>query len=172
MGGRLTSFRGAVVQWAIDQLEAGKIPAQIDIDEITNDPPPPFAVKAGLECLVAINDVVTERGAPFDTALVIPLPCESSELEMSPPSIAELVASEWEYGPGREVLGFYIVPPYVWGLVGDGEEYRRRLDDAEIPSGFLAYYRAWRKTYEIEENWEFNRVIYIRPVVESTSRLA
>ncbi len=47
MGGSLTSFRGVVVQWAIDQLDAGKIPAQIDIDEITNDPPPPGLTKAG-----------------------------------------------------------------------------------------------------------------------------
>ncbi|NYG58765.1 hypothetical protein BJ980_001688 [Nocardioides daedukensis] len=159
----MTSLCDHATRWAAERLDADDIPAQVDIDELSSEPPP-RAVEAAIECVQSIRGLILDRAEEFDVALVIPLEGESSDLVVSSPSLAELRAQNWNYGAGREVPGIYLVRPSVWGIVEHGEEYRRLLDEDRVPPGFIAYYRAWRSTEEASRGWEFARGIYLRSI--------
>jgi hypothetical protein len=76
-----------------------------------------------------------------------------------------VLAEPWEYGPGRQVPGLYLLTPSAWRAYEDVEEYRRHLPaDNGLPEGYAAYYRTWRPEAAATEGREYAGAIYIRTV--------
>jgi hypothetical protein len=135
--------------------------AQIDIDEITDDPPLD-AARAGLEYLLLAIDFLRRSRTPADGILTIPLG-SSGTLDTEPPRLDQLLATAWTYGPGLEVPGLYLVTATTLAMYEPSEEYLIDITGtAVLPKGLSAYYRCWRLTEDAKRGWEYDRTIYVR----------
>jgi hypothetical protein len=141
---------------------AASHPAQIDIDELL-DPPPANAIWTALGGIQLMRDALQALELRADVMLVVPLPV-SVELMRDHPGFDDLVADEWSYGPGREVPGFYLLPPSVWRVYEPSEDYRRAIETDLLPPGFAAYYRTWRTLDDEVRGWEYARAVYVRTI--------
>ena len=101
---------------------------------------PPQAAARGLACLERIVAVLP--GPDLDAVLTIPL--EPGSWDLPHPSLEDLMALNWSYGPGRSVPGLYVVHGTQWRLAEQVEEYKQPLDSPNPSLGLVAYYRAWR----------------------------
>lgn len=147
-------------KWALPELTADGY-AQIDLDELFDDPPAQ-AVSIGLQCLqIAVAEARRTRGE-VDGILTVPLPWSDSFVQDSP-EFGEVLAEPWTFGPGREVPGLYLVRGSIWRTYVPVEEYRRHLPtDGSLPPGYVAYYRTWRSEADASKGWEYARTIYVR----------
>jgi hypothetical protein len=155
----------AVTAWVNDtrgELRATGL-TQIDLDALL-DAPPALAVQAALACLQLAVRQARKTDADVDGILTVPLQ-GSATLTHDSPTVSEVLAQSWEYGPGRQVPGLYLVKSPVWRAYEQVEEYRKDLDAAlDLPDGYAAYYRTWRSQAAAEQVWEYDRTIYIRTV--------
>lgn len=134
--------------------------AQVDLDHLLPDPPV-LAVQAALECLQAAVATARRVDSDVDGMLAVPLPVSSSIMHDSP-SLADVLTQPWEYGPGHQVPGLYLLPSAQWRLYERVEEYRRDLGSKGLPEGYVAYYRTSRTEVDAAKGWEFDRAIFIR----------
>jgi hypothetical protein len=126
--------------------------ARIDIDALL-EVPPPLAVETGLVCLELATILARQDSPDVDGSLTIPLPA-SDTMAQDSPTIQELLAQVWEYGPGRDVPVLSLVEPRRWRQYADVEEYRRHLQaEDSLPPGYAAYYRTWRTQEEMTPPW-------------------
>lgn len=147
-------------RWALPELTADGF-AQIDLDELLEDPPVQ-AVRTGLRCLQIAVAEARRTHADVDGILAIPLPC-SDLLVKDAPEFEEVLAEPWTYGPGREVPGLYLVRGTLWRTYAPVEEYRRHLSTSgSLPSGYVTYYRTWRSEDDAARGWEYARTTYVR----------
>jgi hypothetical protein len=137
--------------------------AQIDIDEITEEPPAD-AVQAGLEYLVCALDLVDQSNTSAHGMLTIPL-AASDSLSTAPPRLGDLLHAEWTYGPGLQFPGIYLLAAESWASYEASEEYRIDITaTAALPEGLVAYYRCWRSVEYAVRGWEYDRTVYVRTV--------
>lgn len=133
--------------------------AQADIDEFFEPADP---VEAGLQVLQAAVGVAKHAHPDVIAMLVVPLGA-TEELTVSAPELAAVVSSPWEYGPGREVVGLYLLQPWVLATDEPGEEYRCHVDAGDVlGGGWSARFRSWRSRADAAKGWEFNQAFYIR----------
>lgn len=145
--------------WAIQELATSEL-AQIDIDELFNEPPE-FAVRVGLECLQLALAQAHQTDTDLEGLLTIPL-AWSEALDTALPSLSSIFAERWTYGPGLEVVGLYLVRPRVWRHYEAGEQYRHNLVGGDLPPGYVAYYQCSRTDTDASSGSEYARTIYIR----------
>tara|TARA_B100000378_G_C17863002_1_gene349303 strand:- start:301 stop:591 length:291 start_codon:yes stop_codon:yes gene_type:complete len=94
--------------------------------------------------------------------LVVPLG-PSENLVVRAPAFAEVASARWEYGPGLEAVGLYLLEPRVLAADEPAEEYRCHVDaQAVLGAGPSVYFRSWRPLVEAANGWEFNQAFYIR----------
>lgn len=137
--------------------------AQIDVDDLLAGRPP-LAAEIGLLCLELAVILARQENPAVDGILTIPLPASDS-LERDSATVQDTLAQVWEYGPGLEVPGLYLVEPQQWRRYEDVEEYRSHLAaESALPSGYAAYYRTWRTQEEATSGFEYNRTIYVRTI--------
>jgi hypothetical protein len=153
--------RAAAEAWADEAAQALKTLgfAQIDLDDLLGEPPS-LAVEAALECLQLAVGRARLTNPDLDGIVTVPLPWWDS-LTQESPSMLDVLAQAWDYGPGREVVGLYLADPSTWRAYEPVEEYRRDLGTKGLPVGHAAYYRTWRASTAPEE---FARAIYIRTI--------
>jgi hypothetical protein len=147
-------------RWAAHELlESGF--AQIDIDELVDDPPQRATAEAVKALEVALG--IARRFDPATMGLVT-IPLEpSGTLVTDSPNVAELFATAWIYGLGRVVPGIYLLSPSIHDAM-EHEDFRLDLTDSTgvLPDGFTAYYRCWRTEDEAARGWEYDRTVYVR----------
>ena len=159
----LSTLRAEVSAWALARLAERSLVAQVDIDELSDNPPPTFAVSAALVCVGELLDVVTRSNRQRELTVLAVVPLGSADaIVLDAPSVAETIEGEWKYGPGLEVPGLYLVDRSVFASYEEVEEYRRPLEPDGISADFSVYYRCWRTTREAERRQEFGRAIYFR----------
>lgn len=111
--------RAAVETWAdraLHELTTADF-AQVDLDDLLREPPA-LAVEAAMNLLQWAVAKARRVDPDVDGIVTIPLPWSVS-LSHDSPSLADLVAQPWEYGPGLHVPGLYLVNP------GNGENTSR-----------------------------------------------
>lgn len=156
-------MRADVVEWweRYAQREvAGDNFAQIDLDELINDPP----ALAVAEALQAVQ-IALELARPLEPAIIglVTIPLEPSEsLVTESPDLEQFLTTPWTYGPGLPVPGVYLMPPELLEEVVDDEFRLDITHTGQLPAGFVAYYRCWRGSDEAARGWEYDRTIYIR----------
>lgn len=158
------SIGRSATQWlstrAVAEIDTGGF-AQADIDELF-DLPPADPVHVGLELLRAARDGVQASHPGIVAMLVVPLPA-SDALVPRAPDFAEVALAAWEYGPGLEVLGLYLLEPRVLAAHEPTEEYRCHVDASDVlgrvPS---VYFRSWRTLSDAANGWEFSQAFYVR----------
>jgi hypothetical protein len=135
--------------------------ARIDLDELLGESPP-LAATTGLLCVELAVILARQEGPNLDGLMTIPLPGSESLMQDSP-TVDEVLAEVWEYGPGRQVPSLYLTEPYHWRRYEDVEEYRKHLPaEDKLPLGYAAYYRVWRTEAEASSGGQYQRAIYIR----------
>jgi hypothetical protein len=151
---------GAWVAAALFELEDSDF-VQDDIDDLF-EPPPRLAARAILECLKTAVQVARTSRPDLDGIAVIPLEAVQV-LSLEAPSWNLMLDQDWEYGPGREVPGLYLVKPAIWRHQADLEEYRQSVDVSSVMGpGFAGYYRCWRSAEDAGRGWEYSRDFYVR----------
>jgi hypothetical protein len=136
--------------------------AQIDIDGLF-DPAPPLAIRVTLDCLKTAVRLGRMSAPDLDGIAVIPLECSETAIALETPSWDQALDREWEYGPGRQVPGLYLVRPAIWRHQAAAEEYRHPIDvEGFLGPGFVGHYRCWRSSQDAERGWEYNREFFIR----------
>ena len=160
----------AARHWAADQLTAGRIPAQVDLDALAEAVPPKEAVTWGIQCAAALSAEVARAGQRHQTNALVVFPLGfSSQLMLSAPALSTLADGAWDYGPGKQVPGLYLLSRALLGEYEAAEEYKSPVDDKVVPRGFAAYYRCWRSADDAKKGWEFARAIYVVSVVDEVS---
>jgi len=158
------SISGVATEWlssrALAEIDAGGF-AQADIDELFSVPPTD-PVHVGLEFLRAARDGAGASRPGVVAMLVVPPP-SSEELVLRAPDFAEVASAAWEYGPGLEVVGLYLLEPQVLAAHEPAEEYRCHVDaSAVLGGGPSVYFRSWRTLSDAGNGWEFSQAFYVR----------
>jgi hypothetical protein len=156
-------LRADVVGWweryAQREVSGDKF-AQIDLDELIDDPPA-LAVAEALEAV----QIALELARANEPAIIglVTIPLEPSEsLVTESPDLEQLLTTPWTYGPGRPVPGVYLLPSDLLEEVVDDEFRLDITHTGQLPPGFIAYYRCWRGPDEASRGWEYHRTIYVR----------
>ena len=137
--------------------------ARIDLDDLFVEPPP-LAVRTGLLGAELAVILARHEVPGIDGLLTIPLP-GSEALTRDSPTVPDMLAHVWEYGPGAPVPGVYLVEPHHWRVYEEVEEYRRHLSSGEsLPPGWAAYYRTWRRQPASPSDSAYERAIYVRTI--------
>jgi hypothetical protein len=133
--------------------------AQADIDEFF-EPSDPVGV--GRHLLRVAMARVKPSYADVIAMLVVPLPA-TPDLVVSAPNFSGAASAPWKYGPGREVVGLYLLlRPWLMAVDEPGEEYRCHVDAGEaLRSESAVYFRSWRSHADAARGWEFNQAFYI-----------
>ena len=135
--------------------------AQVDIDDLFGVPPA-YPVPVGLQLLRAAVRDARASNPGLAAMLVVPLG-PSENLVVRAPAFAEVASARWEYGPGLEAVGLYLLEPRVLAADEPAEEYRCHVDaQAVLGAGPSVYFRSWRPLVEAANGWEFNQAFYIR----------
>jgi len=134
--------------------------AQIDVDALTDEPPAP-AVAWALEAAQAALGVARAQH-PLAVGLVT-VPLGASKLCVTEsPSVDELLATTWTYGPGLEVPGVYVLQPELLDPREQGDVRLPLETSAALSTGVDAYYRCWRSAEDAEHGREYDRTVYLR----------
>ncbi|GAA2739547.1 hypothetical protein GCM10009867_36060 [Pedococcus aerophilus] len=159
------------VSAAVDRFVVDSLPhvwehgfAQIDLDDLLGDEPS-AAASVGLECLERILKILPQD-SNLDGLLTIPLEPATRWGERPIPSLDDLLASAWSYGPGRAVPGLYVIHGMHSRPPEHVEEYKRPLGSERLEPRLVAYYREWREAGEAE----LERCIYVRSFLPDEPR--
>ncbi|MFZ2510756.1 MAG: hypothetical protein WAW85_06670 [Gordonia sp. (in: high G+C Gram-positive bacteria)] len=130
---------------AIAEIDTGGF-AQADIDELF-DVPPADPVHVGLEFLRAARDGVQASHPGIVAMLVVPLPA-SDVLVLRAPDFTEFALAAWEYGPGLEAVGLYLLEQRMLAAHEPIEEHRCHVDASDVlGSGPSVYFGSWRTRF-------------------------
>ena len=137
--------------------------AQIDLDDLFVEPPP-LAVRTGLLGAELAVILARHEVPGIDGLLTIPLPGSETLTEDSP-TVEDMLAHVWEYGPGVRAPRLSLVDPHHWRVYEEVEDYRRHLQAGEsLPPGWAAYYRTWRRQPVTTSHPEYQRAICVRTI--------
>lgn len=95
---------------------------QVDIDWFSNDAPS-RPVPAALDVVRAALELVQQRMSGMNGLVTVPLPYAKG-LDADAPSLPEVLDADWDYGPGREVVGLYVLDPEQLEAADEVEEVR------------------------------------------------
>jgi hypothetical protein len=130
---------------------------QVDIDWFF-DEPPARAVTAAIDCVQSALALAKMRHTGLDGLVTLPL-AFADRLDRPAPDLAGLLSADWEYAPGRQVVGLYVLNPELLASETT-EELRVPYGPGLLPEPLTAYYRCWRTD---GEDWnEYDRAVYIR----------
>ena len=119
-------------------------------------------VHLGPAFLRAARDRAEASRSGLVAMLVVPLP-SSEELILRAPDFAEVASAAWKYGPGREVVGLYLLEPRVLTVHEPAEEYRCDVDASDVVGrGPSVYFRSWRTPSDAANGWGFSQAFYVR----------
>ena len=137
--------------------------AQIDLDDLFVESPP-HAVRTGLLCAEVALILARHEVPGIDGLLTIPLP-GSSALTQDSPTLDDMLAHVWEYGPGAPVPVVHLLEPHHWRVYEEVEEYRTHLPAGQsLQQGWAAYYRTWRRQPLTTSDSGYERAIYVRTI--------
>jgi hypothetical protein len=147
-----------LAEFGWNELERDRF-TQVDIDWFS-DEAPRRPVPAALDCVWAALEAAQQRYRGIDGLVTVPLPyAEHPDAEV--PDLADLLESDWAYGPGRHVVGLYVIAPALLEPVEGVEDIRVPYPTSELlPAPLTAYYRCVR---DEGDGWVvYDRTVYIR----------
>lgn len=159
---------GAVNRWVLSsgpEISSTGF-AQIDLDNLLGAEPPRGA-EIGVACL---EHAMSALRKDVDLDGLLTLPIEPSTDWQEIPSLDDMLTQDWDYGPGREVPGLYLLHPLNWRTYQRVEEHVYPVVSRVLGPHLATYYRAWRTPHAGET--EYNRCIYVRfiPEIVGSSR--
>lgn len=154
-----TSAAGSwLAEFGWNDLERDRF-TQVDIDWFSDEVPSRPA-PAALDCVRAALAAAQQPYRGIDGLVTVPLP-HAERLDAEAPDLADLLESDWDYGPGRHVVGLYVIAPALLEPVEGVEEIRVPYPtSALLPAPLTAYYRCARN--EGNGPAEYDRTVYIR----------